>query len=140
MKCWKSYQSVGNIFHCDFCTNMHVHRYGNEVSQGKEYSYKINHVRLPGDSGVCDQCGTNYVLNGPIWLDNICNLEFLQTLQKRLKSVDFDMELKTHKRILGMINGLIEEMEIKNCNPLGFDISKISSIVKINNISKKKCM
>ena len=45
--------------------------------------------------------------------------------------------LKTHKRIKGILNGILHELHLGNY-PLSIDLMKIPSNIKVNNIPKKK--
>jgi hypothetical protein len=40
------------------------------------------------------------------------------------------MELKTADRIIGMLSGMLGELEIGETVPYGFDLAKLSSIMK----------
>ncbi len=67
----------------------------------------VNHNKLKFDFSKCNQCDSALALNGPIWIDPINDLEFVQTLHEKIQQPNFDLELQTKKRIYGMLHGIL---------------------------------
>lgn len=51
--------------------------------------YNLNKFKLP--SNVCDICGSELSMNGPIWLDDIHDFEFLEKLLASLEAKELEL-------------------------------------------------
>lgn len=69
------------------------------------------------------------IKDGPIWLDNINNLDFAKKLVQMMEDKDFSLDLKTHKKIYGTLVSIIEEGELSKV-PLGFNFDKMCKTIK----------
>jgi len=64
---------------------------------------------------------------GPIWDGPIHNIDFINELINELPN----LELKTNKKILGLLTGIKEEIELK-MPPLGLYVNTMMSELKTN--------
>ena len=64
--------------------------------------------------------------------------DFIMRSLKSIKSENFGLKLATEKRIVGMLNGMLEEFEFPSCIPLGFSPKSLSRHIKSPPISKKE--
>jgi len=101
-ECQKSFLRYGHAYTCVTCGNYHIHQLGRMEGNS------LTHNKIKIDFNKCNQCDSNLSLNGPIWIDPINNLDFVQTLYDKIQKPDFDLELQTKKRIYGMLHGILQ--------------------------------
>ncbi|GIX86945.1 probable tRNA [Caerostris extrusa] len=81
----------------------------------------------------CNICGHTFKMCGPIWSDKLHNKEFIQNTVDMLNE---EIELYgTSKRMLGMLNVVLEELE--DC-PLFYKVEQLSSIVHVKSPSSNE--
>ena len=77
--------------------------------------------------GNCNECGSKYHINGPMWIDNIHNKEFTKVLKQHIEN-NMD-NYNTSTRMKGMITVADEELENV---PFYFTCDKIASQMRLN--------
>jgi tRNA (guanine26-N2/guanine27-N2)-dimethyltransferase len=153
-RCWRSYAYTGNVYHCDNCTNYHIHPLGRSKPESKTNRplYRINPLQQL-QSAHCEQCGSLFNVNGPVWLGPLINRDFVNRLIAHLETPDFELHLKTRDRILGMLKGMSEEAALFHRPPeasdldaeglaepslYGFSTAHIGGLLRYSAISKKE--
>ncbi|EPZ33947.1 tRNA (guanine(26)-N(2))-dimethyltransferase domain-containing protein [Rozella allomycis CSF55] len=78
----------------------------------------------------CTFCDFPLHIGGPIYSADIHNQEFVVNLLDALKDESSAQRFKTHKRMLGMVSVISEELN----QPLYYDLSQLSSTIKVSTI------
>eukprot|EP01017_Pseudomicrothorax_dubius_P003842 TRINITY_DN10650_c0_g1_i1.p1 TRINITY_DN10650_c0_g1~~TRINITY_DN10650_c0_g1_i1.p1 ORF type:complete len:270 (+),score=39.43 TRINITY_DN10650_c0_g1_i1:155-964(+) len=126
---------TGQVYYCEGCTNFHVHTFGKPQAVGKDTRFVLNKLTLP--SGVCDQCGGNYKVNGPVWLAGINDLSFVDKCFRDISREDFDLPLASSKQIKGMLHSILEERELADI-PYSIATNSICKFLKSTLPSQKQ--
>ena len=136
--CWSSIEKTGVISYCTQCPNSYVERYGH--FDEKKKTYVPNRVQL--HSLKCDLCGGAWVMNGPLWLDPINNLEFMKNLNDNFDAVKRQDKKHPHwahlknlkvtkfEDINGLIKSIIQEEVVQNV-PVTWDFTDLFGHVKV---------
>jgi len=110
--CVKLYEKISMVASCVNCQYYHLQNIA-------------AHIDIPMHK--CPICSSSLKLVGPIWNGEIHNLEFIKTLISELPKY----ELKTSKKIIGMLSMIKEEIEMK-VPPLGYYTHFMISEIKSN--------
>ncbi|CAD8055126.1 unnamed protein product [Paramecium primaurelia] len=124
----KLFSQIGNLFFCQSCQSFHVYPYG----QKEEKSYKINKKPIPSK---CEVCGSLFKINGPVWIDEINNIEFVKKMLTNLETKH--THFQTFDQIIGKLTGIINQHEVSS-NPYTYNMTYLASNLKCSNISKKE--
>lgn len=91
---------------------------------------KANKFMLPASNVQerCEHCNHRYHIGGPIWSDPMHDHNFVQQLLVTIQQEHF-VKLTTHKRILGVLSVVNEELPDI---PLYYTIDRLCSILKLN--------
>ena len=52
---------------------------------------------------------TDLILDGPIWLAELNNMDFVREMKEMMESEEFGLQLRTHKKIYGNLHAILEE-------------------------------
>lgn len=104
---------TGIVYTCSYCADFHSQTLGRAIkTEGRN---STEHVRYQNGSGPppdlgskCSQCGSNYLIAGPMWLDPIHNPTFCKRLLSILEREP--AKSKTAPRIRGMVGLAVEEL------------------------------
>eukprot|EP00825_Cyclidium_porcatum_P002727 TRINITY_DN11265_c0_g1_i5.p1 TRINITY_DN11265_c0_g1~~TRINITY_DN11265_c0_g1_i5.p1 ORF type:complete len:312 (+),score=79.92 TRINITY_DN11265_c0_g1_i5:170-1105(+) len=110
-------------------------RYQRRVHGQNTYT---SHALKTLPSEKCDQCGEFFTLNGPVWLDSLNDIDFIQQMYQDIQSPEFDLKLKTHKKIQGQLHAIIRESQLQNCQPYGFSFKILGNKLRMSQPSKKQ--
>ncbi|KRX01914.1 hypothetical protein PPERSA_05753 [Pseudocohnilembus persalinus] len=105
--------------------------------ENKQYlKYNANYLKLP--SNVCEMCGSYYHINGPLWLGELHNKEFINKLLHSLESEE--MELQSSKKITGLLKSVLNEFETfhDQVPPLGISPQRVLKLMRTQQPSKKE--
>ncbi|KAG8177922.1 hypothetical protein JTE90_015357 [Oedothorax gibbosus] len=112
------------VYVCSGCGSFYFQPIGNRLKteKGEKFSPGIG----PPVNTKCSNCGHSYKVCGPIWSEKLHDKDFVQ---ETIKLVEHESgALNTSKRILGMLNVVLEELE--DC-PLYHRVEKLSSKVHV---------
>ncbi|KFM57832.1 tRNA (guanine(26)-N(2))-dimethyltransferase, partial [Stegodyphus mimosarum] len=119
------------VYVCSECGSFHLQQLGNRVKteKGEKYSAGVG----PPVNMKCNICDGSHKVGGPIWAEKLHNKEFIQ---KTIQLVEGEQECyNTSKRMLGMLNVVLEELD--DC-PLFHRIEKLSSILHVATPTNKQ--
>ncbi|KAH7950118.1 hypothetical protein HPB49_019771 [Dermacentor silvarum] len=89
-------------------------------------SFKFSPAVGPPVGLTCSHCGHKHHIGGPVWINPLHNLNFVQQLIRRVSA---SPELYgTSKRMLGILHMLAEELEV----PLYFLLDKLASTLRVS--------
>lgn len=137
-ECWSSMQKTGMIYYCTQCANSHVERLGHYDEKKK--TFMPNRVTLP--SVKCNVCGGSWVMNGPLWLDPINDIDFVKRALdcfEVVKKQDTDsslwyalkhLKITKFDEIHGVLGGAAQEAEVQDV-PVTWDFSQLFGAVKV---------
>ncbi|KAL4509900.1 hypothetical protein ABPG72_010093 [Tetrahymena utriculariae] len=139
LECGRSLVRTGNVFHCDNCQNQYFQTFGKQSKAKQSDAQKHVPQKLNLPSNICNQCGDNFTINGPIWTDKMNDQDFIQKTIDYLNSDKFDLPLATKKKIEGMLHSIQLEQKAGVDNiPLGYNFEHLSKMMKTTVPSKKK--
>jgi len=69
------------------------------------------------------------LLDGPVWLDPVNDLSFVESLKQHVLTKDPQKQVDTTKRILAFLENMLFEGELQN-SPYSFSISKLSKFIR----------
>ncbi|XP_076546981.1 tRNA (guanine(26)-N(2))-dimethyltransferase [Osmia lignaria lignaria] len=117
IKCKENATKIGRVYQCTGCESITTQPLCYKQLTG---GYKL--LQSPGTDKFCLVCHRKQQEGGPMWLGPLHDQQFVSTL---LCNLD-DVELKTSKRIHGILNVVREELDV----PLYYTIDRLMSIVK----------
>ncbi|EGR29576.1 TRM1 tRNA methyltransferase 1, putative [Ichthyophthirius multifiliis] len=136
-ECGKSILKTGNIFNCDNCGNFYTQPFGKSLKNEKLERFAPTNLNIP--SNKCDQCGNNFTINGPVWIDKLNDEDFVNKTIQFLNQQQCQLKLQTKEKINGMLHAITLEQQIQlDQIPYGFSIEHISKYLKTTIPSKKK--
>lgn len=113
------------VYVCPSCGSFHLQRLGTKIKTDKG-GEKFSPSSGPPVSMECNICKGHHKMCGPIWSDNLHDPDFVQRV---LQAVDQEKEsYGTSKRILGMLNVILEELV--DC-PLFHKVERLSSTLHV---------
>lgn len=89
-----------------------------------KYKFKAPDV-IVGDK--CGICGGRFTMFGPIWNGPIHDVKFLELLKQELQLPDADQEFGTFRRMQGLVQMCIEELDV----PLFHSFTTIASALRL---------
>jgi len=102
----ESISKYSNAYVCQECGNFHLHQLGQ--IQGKvAVLNKTNPEYLQ-----CGQCESEMMINGPIWTEKLNDESFVKYMLDKIKSNESSLELKTEKKIHGLLHSILDEKEL----------------------------
>merc|ERR1719309_1142249 len=121
--CKSSTSKLGHVWQCRGCEALQFQRLGrvDEHPNGKNKRYTL--VNGPAVDRHCGDCGHDWYMGGPIWLNPIHNVDFIKSLVESLPEGEF----ATEQRIIGMLAVAAEELQDV---PLYYEIPRLTAIVK----------
>lgn len=113
------------VFMCIGCGSFHFQPMGRCIEEGlsKKYPPAIG----PPVGSLCDQCGRQFHMGGPIWKEPIHDAEFVERLLKTVK--EEPGLFKTSERIIGLLNVIQEELP--DC-PLYYSVDHLCGVLHCN--------
>ncbi|KAL4497407.1 hypothetical protein ABPG73_020504 [Tetrahymena malaccensis] len=156
LECGRSLVRTGNVFHCDNCQNQYFQTFGKQSKAKQSDTQKHVPQKMNLPVNICNQCGDNFTINGPIWTDKMNDQEFIQKTIDYLNSDQFNLPLATKKKIEGMLHSiqLVKQNYLFNFQisiniqqeqkagvdhiPLGYNFEHLSKMMKTTVPGKKK--
>ena len=130
-ECAKSMLKYGHVYYCPESSYFTTHTLGHKNEKG---ALQFNKMKL--DLSHCPMTGEQFAFNGPIWFDPLNDFTFVKLLQERLTAEDQQLELASKKRILGVLEGILQQGELAKY-PLSFSIEKIGKYLHTSTPSKR---
>ena len=143
--CWESLEKTGLSYYCKICNNNHIHTFGSKRDDGRA-GFKQNQVSIP--SALCDQCGSPWEMNGPIWIAPLNDFDFVTALLDNVKLIEQEGEkiinsdltisglrIKNTKEIRGMLESILQEEKVKD-QPVTWDLTLLYKLLKTRNPKK----
>lgn len=136
--CWSSIQKTGMIYYCTQCHNSHVERLGHYDEKKKTFMPN----RLSLQSIRCEMCGGQWIMNGPLWLDPINNIDFVKDLVHNFDTVKKqdtedkawnalkNLKITKFDDINGVLRGALQEEEVQE-EPVTWDFTDLFGAVKV---------
>jgi len=103
-----AYSRVGYGCQCGDCGTLQFQRLGSVEKHGNGFKYKTS-FGIPGGES-CEHCGGNLKTMGPMWLDPLHNIEWLDKAINHLNDPESKNLYGTHKRLLGLLSVCREEL------------------------------
>eukprot|EP01130_Rhizamoeba_saxonica_P005892 TRINITY_DN2332_c0_g1_i1.p1 TRINITY_DN2332_c0_g1~~TRINITY_DN2332_c0_g1_i1.p1 ORF type:complete len:528 (+),score=103.11 TRINITY_DN2332_c0_g1_i1:177-1586(+) len=129
----KAYSNIGHVFQCNGCKSHYTHPLGEIEPRGKN-GMKCKTSNGPPVSNVCEFCGSNHKIGGPIWINSMHNQEWLDRAISHLNEEGATEAYATHKRMLGILTVAKEELPDV---PLFYSLASLTSTVKLQPIKMK---
>ncbi|EGR30356.1 hypothetical protein IMG5_133990 [Ichthyophthirius multifiliis] len=134
-ECGKSLLKHGYAYYCELCSNYSYQTFGKQQTKNEN---KCVPAKVQIEQNVCDQCGEQFIINGPIWLDQLNDYDFVKKASSFLEQDEEGLNLATKKKIQGMLYGIEQEFEKQvHKIPLGFHMEHISKLMKCPVPNKK---
>jgi len=123
--CKASTSKLGHVYQCRGCETLAFQRLGRVEPHpnGKPGSKRYTLVSGPPVNQECQQCGHDYFMGGPVWLDPLHDVAFINRLIDGLQAGEY----ATEERIIGMLTMAAEELQDV---PLYYEIPRLTAIVK----------
>lgn len=110
---------TGTVYICTHCQDFHVQRFGRatqSTNTGKtgqtNINYRYNSAQGPPVGERCNECGNKMHLGGPMWLGDLHDAEFCQSI---LSNLDANPSaFHTSPRIRGMVSLAAQELSGDN--------------------------
>ncbi|KAG4093089.1 N2,N2-dimethylguanosine tRNA methyltransferase [Neocallimastix lanati (nom. inval.)] len=112
------------VYHCTKCKSFAINPFGRCLKNGTSTVYKVNVG--PNVDSKCNICGSKYHIGGPFYSDPIHDPEFVKEMLEHVK--ESEDKYKTHKRMLGMLTVISEELPI----PFFYTSSTLASTLRCN--------
>ncbi|GBM79317.1 tRNA (guanine(26)-N(2))-dimethyltransferase [Araneus ventricosus] len=112
------------VFVCSGCGSFHFQPVGTKTItlHGQKYTPSVG----PPVDRKCSICGRSFKMCGPIWSHKLHDKDFIQ---KTVQHIEVENSLyNTSKRMVGMLNVVLEELEDF---PLFHRIEQLSSILHV---------
>ncbi|XP_071797866.1 tRNA (guanine(26)-N(2))-dimethyltransferase-like [Asterias amurensis] len=97
------------VYHCEGCDNFHLQRMGRLLpvaDNPKNFRYKSAFGPPVGQN--CENCGSRFLLGGPIWAEPLHDPEFVKTLLGHVTT--HSDRFHTHTRMKGILTLISEEL------------------------------
>lgn len=107
----RSASKTGHIYLCQGCQTHFIQPMGGYSEVTLESGQTQRHYvtgRGPVVGKSCEFCGGDFLVGGPIWIDPIHSLDFVDKLKQEVDAHSGDY--KTYKRIRGMLEVVSEEL------------------------------
>lgn len=118
IQCKNNTSNLGMVYQCKGCESMSIQALG--MKKGNLYKLTPG----PPVDQLCKYCKHHkHYIGGPIWLGPIHDKGFVGRL---VDSIDNGMELGTLKRLEGVLNVVLEELD----TPLYYVLDRLMSIVR----------
>ncbi|GFT82661.1 hypothetical protein NPIL_177331 [Nephila pilipes] len=127
----ESITKLSMVYICNGCTSFYLQPLGSKVvtKHGQKYAPSIG----PPVNKICDICGHSFKMCGPVWSHTLHDKDFIN---KILQSLNEEMDLYgTSKRMLGMLNVVLEELDD---SPLFHNTEHLSSILHVTSPSSNE--
>ncbi|KAH6943758.1 hypothetical protein HPB50_026934 [Hyalomma asiaticum] len=120
----RSTSKLGMVYQCSGCETFSLQPLGRCTEKGS--SFKFSPALGPPVGSTCSHCGHKHHIGGPIWINPLHDVSFVQRLISRVTA---SPELYgTSKRMLGILHMLVEELEV----PLYFLLDRLASTVRVS--------
>lgn len=131
----KSASKLSQIYQCKECKTLEFNKLGSyemkdDPKQAASRNLAVKYKFKPADAVVgdkCKICAGRYILGGPIWSDPIHDFDFLKLLKDELSMENVVNELRTYRRIQGLVYMCSEELAV----PLFYSMTQMSSIARM---------
>ncbi|XP_077490410.1 tRNA methyltransferase 1 [Amblyomma americanum] len=118
----RSTSKLGLVYQCSGCETFTLQPLGRCAEKGN--SFKFSPALGPPVGLACMHCGHKHHIGGPIWINPLHDVGFVQRLISRVLA---SPELYgTSKRMLGILHMLTEELQV----PLYFMLDRLASTVR----------
>ncbi|XP_054923702.2 tRNA (guanine(26)-N(2))-dimethyltransferase isoform X2 [Dermacentor andersoni] len=121
----RSTSKLGLVYQCSGCETFSLQQLG-RCTERENRSFKFSPAVGPPVGLTCSHCGHKHHIGGPVWINPLHNLNFVQQLIRRVTA---SPELYgTSKRMLGILHMLAEELEV----PLYFLLDRLASTLRVS--------
>lgn len=120
----RSTSKLGMVYQCSGCETFTLQPLGRCAEKGN--SFKFTPALGPPVGLNCSHCGHKHHIGGPMWIDQLHNVDFVGRLIQRVS--ENPQLYGTSKRMLGILHMLAEELEV----PLYFMLDKLASTVRVS--------
>jgi len=137
LQCKQSICKQAMVYQCTGCETLTLHTLGINKPNPNEKNPDRMKFAIPTGPPIntnCEHCSHKHHLGGPIWSAPIHDKTFVEDLLKHIEIKPLSV-LGTHKRQVGMLNVIYEELPNV---PLYYSIDKMCSILKMEIIPMLK--
>lgn len=120
----RSTSKLGMVYQCSGCETFTLQPLGRCTEKGK--NFKFSPAQGPPVGLSCSHCGHKHHVGGPVWINPLHDVDFVQRLIKRVSSSSH--LYGTSKRMLGIFHLLTEELQ----TPLYFLLDRLASTVRVS--------
>ncbi|XP_041366560.1 tRNA (guanine(26)-N(2))-dimethyltransferase-like isoform X2 [Gigantopelta aegis] len=107
IKVKEAVSKLAMVYLCTGCGAYSLQRLGVKVPT-KGDNVKFNPCTGPPVGPRCDHCGFKHHFGGPIWVDPIHDVDFIQSVLRNIQ--EDPNQLRTSERIVGMLSVMSEEL------------------------------
>lgn len=127
--------NTSTVLRCVGCQTIHCIPMGRKETKDKgKIKYCFPKI-TPGVGDLCSECNHSFHIAGPAWTGEMHNQEFLKQLLLNLGKPEAASQYETHKRMLGMITVMQEELQEA---PFLYSYASLSSVVRCTTINMLK--
>jgi len=112
------------VYHCTGCKSFAINPLGKCLQNGNNRVYKVN--TGPTVNSTCNICGSKYHIGGPFYSNPIHDPEFVKEMLEHVKASED--RYKTHKRMIGMLTVISEELPL----PFFYTSATLASTIRCN--------
>uniref|UniRef100_A0A914C3Q4 tRNA (guanine(26)-N(2))-dimethyltransferase n=2 Tax=Acrobeloides nanus TaxID=290746 RepID=A0A914C3Q4_9BILA len=108
-----SVTKLGHVLHCTGCQSLSTQPIVKKTVDGNSRKFTPSVFKpdiFEGNNGKCRHCGSSVHITGPMYLAPMHNEEFVKKLIQRLNSTPNEQKLGTHRRLLGTLSVISEEL------------------------------
>ncbi|XP_069138740.1 tRNA (guanine(26)-N(2))-dimethyltransferase-like isoform X2 [Argopecten irradians] len=122
---------LANVYHCSGCGAFTLQKLARKIPTRGE-NFKMAAAHGPPVMDKCEHCQHKHYVVGPIWADKLHDVDFVKKVISYVQEKKADFQ--THKRIIGMLS-LVSE-ELPDC-PMYYVIDDICQQVHVNSFNQE---
>jgi tRNA (guanine26-N2/guanine27-N2)-dimethyltransferase len=119
----------GYVMQCTTCDSREIQKIG-KFTETTPGNVKFSQGYAPVVDQKCSDCGGAWKMGGPMWMDPIHNEEYLKRALEHLEAPDAPAKYGTHKRMLGTITNMLDEMKLPD-TPFFYTISQLANTLHL---------
>ncbi|XP_060073632.1 tRNA (guanine(26)-N(2))-dimethyltransferase-like [Ylistrum balloti] len=125
---------LANIYHCSGCGAFTIQKLARKL-QTKGDNLQMAAAHGPPVTEICEHCEHKHYVVGPVWADRLHDTDFVKKVISYVQKKSSDFQ--THKRIVGMLS-LVSE-ELKDC-PMYYVIDDLCKKIHVREMKQELFM
>ncbi|XP_069138736.1 tRNA (guanine(26)-N(2))-dimethyltransferase-like isoform X2 [Argopecten irradians] len=123
----------GNVYHCMGCGSFTLQKLARKIP--KRNAFHIVAEYGPPVSDKCEHCNQRHQVVGPVWADRLHDVDFVNKVINYVQENKDDFQ--THRRIMGMLSLISEELQD---SPMYYLIEDLCKAVHISQMKQQMFM